>query len=223
MADPHPLALAWWKLIRFGFRLLYNEFAFTYDTVSRTVSLGMWRCWQRSALKQLNTPPGGLVLELAHGTGDLQLDLNAAGYRVCGHDLSPTMGKLARGKLLQARLPVRLSRGMAQALPYASGVFNAVVCTFPTEFILAPETLREVNRVLKAGGSFIIVPNGVLTGDGAVVQSLEWLYRITGQRGEGSPEAEIPRFFGGYGFDAVMLVESCPNSIATVIAARKKV
>jgi hypothetical protein len=44
----------WWRLVRFGFRLLYNEFAFSYDLVSKVVSLGAWRCWQQSALKHLN-------------------------------------------------------------------------------------------------------------------------------------------------------------------------
>ncbi|MCZ7544410.1 MAG: hypothetical protein M5R40_13175 [Anaerolineae bacterium] len=39
----------WWALVRFGFRLLYNELAFTYDLVSRVVSLGQWRAWQRAA------------------------------------------------------------------------------------------------------------------------------------------------------------------------------
>ena len=34
------LEKTWWSLIRFGFRLLYNEMAFTYDTVSWVVSLG---------------------------------------------------------------------------------------------------------------------------------------------------------------------------------------
>jgi hypothetical protein len=51
----------WWGLVRFGFRLLYNEFAFTYDTVSKVVSLGAWRCWQRAALKYLAVPPGARI------------------------------------------------------------------------------------------------------------------------------------------------------------------
>ncbi|MBM4425321.1 MAG: hypothetical protein FJ030_18410, partial [Chloroflexi bacterium] len=33
-------------LLRLAFRLLYNEFAFTYDLVSWAVSVGQWRQWQ---------------------------------------------------------------------------------------------------------------------------------------------------------------------------------
>jgi ubiquinone/menaquinone biosynthesis C-methylase UbiE len=76
----------WRRLLRFGFRLLYNELAFTYDMVSAVVSLGAWRCWTRAALRQLASD--GLILELAHGTGNLQLDLAAAGRRSVGFDLS---------------------------------------------------------------------------------------------------------------------------------------
>jgi ubiquinone/menaquinone biosynthesis C-methylase UbiE len=212
----------WWNVVRFGFRLLYNEFAFTYDLVSKTVSLGAWRCWQRTALKHLNAAAGARILEIAHGTGDLQLDLNAAGFRVYGHDLSRNMGRITQAKLKRHSLPTRLSRGKAQELPYPSGAFAAVVSTFPAEFILAPETLREVHRVLQPEGHFVIVPNGVLVGSSAVVAGIEWLYRATGQRGEGTPSEDLTIFFDAYGFKAEILEEPCPRSVATVILARKK-
>lgn len=86
----------WWALISFGFRLLYNEFAFTYDLVSKVVSLGAWHCWQKSALKYLPSATDGIVLELAHGTGEIQIDLKNEGYTTIGYDLSPNMGKIAR-------------------------------------------------------------------------------------------------------------------------------
>lgn len=218
----NPLEKAWFDLIRFGFRLLYNEFAFTYDTVSKVVSLGAWQCWQRSALKHLTIEPGDPVLEIAHGTGDLQLDLNDAGFRVHGHDLSPHMGRIAGDKLRKKRLPARLSRSVAQNLPYASERFAAVVSTFPADFILAPETLRETRRVLRPGGQFIIVPNGVLTGGGVVEESLEWLYRITGQRETDGKQFDIIGYFEPYGFTAEVHQETCPNSVAMVIVATKK-
>ncbi len=211
----------WRRLVRCGFHLLYNEFAFSYDIVSQSVSLGAWRCWQQSALKYLNAPANALILEIACGTGDLQLDLNAAGYRVFGHDLSPQMARIASGKLRRDKLPVRLSRGMAQALPYADGSFAAVVSTFPTDFILAPETLREVHRVLADEGRFVIVPNGVLTAQSAVVAGIEWLYRITGQRGGAESGDAIADYFRPYGFTVEARQEPCPRSLATVIIAQK--
>lgn len=214
----------WWRLVGFGFRLLYNELAFTYDLVSKIVSLGAWRCWQRTALKHLAEPGDLPVLELAHGTGDLQIDLQNAGYATIGYDLSPHMGRIAGAKLRRNGLSARLVRGKAQTLPFATGGFAAVVSTFPTDFIIAPQTLREVWRVLARDGAFVVVPSGTLTGTGFIVRFIEWLYRITGQRdgdGDGPLEALMDHI-RGFGFEVTMQAEECPRSRALVIIARKK-
>lgn len=213
------MAALWWSLVKFGFRLLYHELAFTYDWVSYVVSLGAWRCWQRTAIKHLQAPPRSSLLELAHGTGNLQLDLNAAGYQVTGYDLSSQMGRIAQSKLRREGLPVRLAQGRAQQLPFMNSAFAAVISTFPTNFILEPETLREVHRVLQPGGQFLIVPNGVLTAGGFAEAGLEWLYRVTGQRDDTGFDPQT--FFAAFGFDATIIQESCPRSIATVVHLRK--
>lgn len=215
------IAKLWWTVIRFGFRLLYNEMAFTYDIVSAVVSIGEWRSWQRSALKHLDPNSGKRLLELAHGTGNLQIDLVKAGYDTVGYDLSPYMGRIAKRKMRRKGLAAKLVRGKAQQLPFPSGVFDAVISTFPTDFIFAAETLREINRILESHGRLIIVPNGVLTGGGLGEAALEWLYRITGQRG--GQNTSLSDYFAQFGFEVSVHEERCRRSIAQVIVARKKV
>lgn len=215
----------WWRLVRFGFYLLYNQMAFTYDLVSSIVSLGAWRCWQRTALPYL-TDINGWVLELAHGTGNLQLDLHASGLSSIGYDLSPYMGRIAHRKLRRAGLPVRLARGMAQTLPFPDATFGAVVSTFPTDFIIAPQTLAEIHRVLQPQGRLVIVTNGILTGGDALSSGIEWLYRITGQRGSrqpATPSPDIRQFFTAAGFVVELRETACPRSIAHLLIAHKKV
>ncbi len=217
---PHTtLQKTWWTLVRFGFRLLYNEMAFTYDTVSWIVSLGQWRDWQRVALAHLNTPPGATILELAHGTGSFEIDLRCAGYRTAALDLSPAMGHLARHNIRRWGYRAPLVRARAQALPFPDQHFPAAVSTFPTEFIVDPATLREVHRVLKPGGRLVVVFSGVLTRGSAVKDALEFAYRVTGQR---SPwPVNVEQRFADAGFHAEMVVEELARSTVLLFVAEK--
>jgi len=67
----------YWRLVKFGFRLLYNRWHSTYDAVSW---MPAWVSGENGSgrVKHLNVQPDAHVLELAHGTGNLQLDLRAA-------------------------------------------------------------------------------------------------------------------------------------------------
>lgn len=226
------MSAAWWRFVRFGFWLLYQPFAFTYDAVSRLVSMGAWRSWTRVALTFVDAG-AGRVLELAHGTGNLQLDLAAGGYDAVGYDLSPQMGRIARRKLMQAGYPAQLARGRAQALPFASDAFAAVIATFPTDFIADPRTLAEVRRVLRPDGVLVIVPGAAFTGGGALRWVLDAAYRITGQgtvdagalsaaaRADmiAQMEAMATAQFAPHGFDVRVALVDCPRSVAMVIVA----
>lgn len=209
----------WWRLIRFAFRLLYHEMAFTYDAVSYTVSLGQWRTWQRTALDFLPDPVAGLILEIAHGTGNLQLDLHSAGYRSIAYDFSPQMGRIASAKLDRHEVEGIFTRGKAQELPFADNTFSAIVTTFPTDFIIQSETLHEAYRVLTTDGVLIAVLNGTLTGSNPITNFIEWLYKITGQRER--EDASPQDYFAGYGFTVEPKIVDCDGSQAHLIILRK--
>jgi ubiquinone/menaquinone biosynthesis C-methylase UbiE len=171
-------------LLRFGFHLLYNELAWTYDWVSRAVSLGQWRHWQRAIIPRLS---GQRVLEIAFGTGDLLVDMTAVGYRPCGLDLSPYMVGIAKAKLARKGMATPLCQGRVQALPFANGVFDSVAITFPTDFICQPSALAEISRVLALSGRLVVIDEGYLLDCGLLGRFINWLYVFTGQR-ESRPE-----------------------------------
>ena len=168
----------WLAFLRLCFRLLYNQFAWTYDLVAWAVSLGQWQAWGRTTITYLR---GERVLELAHGPGHLLVAMAEQGLAPVGLDLSPRMGHLARRRLRRAGLVVPLARACAQALPFCDKCFDSAVAAFPTEFILDPATLREAARVLRPGGRLIIVAWARLSERGPLSRFIGWLYRVTGQ------------------------------------------
>jgi ubiquinone/menaquinone biosynthesis C-methylase UbiE len=164
---------------------------------------------------------GGSVLELAHGTGDLQIEMHQAGIVTTGFDLSRTMGTIATRKLRRRGFDPVLVRGSAMQLPFAQETFDAVVSTFPTEFMIDPSTLQESWRILTPGGRLVFVPNGMLKLTGPLTRILEWLYNVTGQRGPWPVEPLAA--FQKAGFDACLLVEEFPQSQVWVLVAQKPV
>ena len=210
----------WWGLVRLGFRLLYHELAWTYDAVSEIVSLGQWGDWQRVALHHMGAPAGAPVLELAHGTGRLAVELRRAGYRLVALDRSRAMGRIARRRLARWGWRPALVRAEARALPFGAGHFAAVISTFPTEFIADPATLMEIDRVLQPGGRLVVVVGATLTGRNAVARSLEVAYRATGQRGPWA--AILEARLKDAGFAPRMLTEVLPRSTVWVCVADRR-
>ncbi|MCY3866598.1 MAG: methyltransferase domain-containing protein [Chloroflexi bacterium] len=209
------------RLRRFGFRLLYNECAFSYDLVSAAVSLGRWRSWQRSALRFLPAPEAGLALELAQGTGELQIDLVNAGYRTVALDLSRSMGKLARRKLARHGLRASLATGDAARLPFQSCSVAALVCTFPTSFICQPQTLAEIERVLRQDGRAVIVLTGRLSGSSIIRWLIKGLYRLSGQAYRAIDDAALRDMFDANGLTAETQVVQLADSRAQVVILHK--
>lgn len=203
-------------LLRLGFHFLYNQLAWTYDAVAWLVSLGQWQAWGRTAIPFLQGPR---VLDLAHGPGNLLLNLVAAGFQPTGYDLSPFMGRITQGKLKQRKLVIPLGRGRAQQLPFATNTFNSVVSTFPAEFILQPDTLHEIHRVLTADGVFVMVPVAFLSGRGLLPQLAEWLFRVTGQRP--ADTIDLPPQLAAAGFHSHIEWITLPQSRVMLIVAHK--
>lgn len=202
-----------------GFHLLYHPLAPLYDTVSWFVSLGHWQQWAAAGLPDL---PGPHVLELGHGPGHMLTTLTDHGYRPVGLDLSAQMGRLARRRMAGRGMPL-LARGRGQALPFAEQSFDGVLATFPTPYIVAPETVAGVYRLLRPGGRLVIVPEARLLGNGPLVRVVEWLYAVTGQRGDTS--AEAIQFWGGRlagsGFSVTLRHVYVNDSIVTVVIAQR--
>lgn len=173
-------------LLRLFFHFLYHQFAFAYDFVAAAVSFGHWRMW---ILEVVPFIEGRRTLEIGHGPGHLHRFLRRQGLDAVAMDESASMSRLARRNLSfgEQAAPksfihqcgytqTNLARGLAQQLPFKGGSFDAVIATFPAEYISDPRTLSEVRRCLSHGGRFIVLPVAMPKN-----RFLSWLFRVTGQ------------------------------------------
>lgn len=216
----HPLAY----LLRFVFHLLYHPFAWSYDLVSATVSLGRWQDWIRTVVPFIE---GTRALELGHGPGHLQRLLRSRGLFAVGLDESPQMGRLAKKRLLDSGYTqCSLSRGVAQSLPFPAETFDSIISTFPSNYIFDPNTLSEVHRTLKNGGRFIMLPVAWIIGSKLMERYAAALFRVTGQAPTEPVEVISERFkqpFIDTGFDAKIEQVEVKSSLVLIVIAEKKI
>jgi ubiquinone/menaquinone biosynthesis C-methylase UbiE len=169
------------SILRTLFRLLYHQFAWTYDWVASIVSLGEWQHWVTSVLPYI---AGDNVLEIGFGPGHLQAALSQKNILSFGVDESIQMVNTALHRLVDLGQIPNLARGDAQFLPFANESFQQVVMTFPAEFLLQKSTFREIHRVLVNEGILIILPLAWITGRKPLQRAVAWLNRITGEAPE---------------------------------------
>jgi len=125
------------------------------DTSAYDQFTGRWsRLFVPLVLGAADLQPGDLVLDVATGTGEAAVAIMPVigpSGRLIGADIAPAMLESARGRLKEPGfLPVAAD---GQALPFANGTFDAVVCQLGLQFFPNPGLgLKEFQRVLRRGG-----------------------------------------------------------------------
>ncbi len=146
-----------------GIRDMFDKIAPRYDLLNRLLSLGIDRRWRRFAVKQLQIPEGGMVLDIATGTGDVALEVakqTPASVRIVGSDF--TQGMLVLGHEKVEASPYRdrivLVNNPCEAIPHPDGIFDGVTIAFGIRNVVDRQKgLEEMARVLKPGGRAVIL------------------------------------------------------------------
>jgi len=209
-------------LLRIFFHLLYNQFAWTYDLVSWSVSIGMWNEWIKSILPEVT---GQQILELGHGPGHVQIALLQEGKQVTGIDLSPYMGRICSKRIRKARKQPNIVNGNALHLPFPNNSFDQIVSTFPTPYIIDDHTIAEMYRVLRSGGSFILLPVAWITGGNILYKAAAWLFKFTGQTPDIDKNiyVEEAKRFSQVGFKTSIEIKELINSQVMLISGVKTI
>ncbi len=135
-----------------------------FDHWAEHFDSGLWGYYFRAANRRVAreviryAPAAQVVLDIGCGIGGLLAELRSrgCGQHHLGIDLSAGMLGVARARLNDGG--VLVARGTAQALPLTSATVDVACCMnafhhFPDQ----PAALREVCRVLRPGGTFILL------------------------------------------------------------------
>jgi demethylmenaquinone methyltransferase/2-methoxy-6-polyprenyl-1,4-benzoquinol methylase len=141
---------------------MFDRVAPRYDALNRILSGGRDVGWRRRATALARLGAREVALDVGVGTGDLAfglIDASDPSARVIGVDLSPLMlDALRRRAEARADRRVVLVLATADGLPFADGSFDRVVAGFAVRnFGDLGLGLREMRRVLRAGGRAVIL------------------------------------------------------------------
>jgi demethylmenaquinone methyltransferase/2-methoxy-6-polyprenyl-1,4-benzoquinol methylase len=147
-----------WERRRPALQRLFEGISPGYDRLNRVLSFGLDRGWRRWAAAALEVESGGIVLDLASGTGELAKALleRSGGLRVARADLSPSLLRIGAGKLGGAVRGGGSSPAIAcemDRLPLREGAVDGIVQGFALRHCRSFATLfSELFRVLRPGG-----------------------------------------------------------------------
>jgi len=134
---------------------LFARIAGHYDRMNRLMSLGRDVTWRRRAIELAAAPPGGRLLDVATGTGDvacLCLE-HTPSLHVIGVDFTLEMMRRGQSK---ANGPIGWTGGDALRLPYPDATFDAVISGFMMRNVTdVAAAFAEQRRVVRPGGRVV--------------------------------------------------------------------
>lgn len=130
------------------------------------LSFGQDPRWRRFLVSRVTPPPGGMVLDVATGTGLVARSLAKARRDVRIVGLDPSEPMLAAGATDAARTGiasrVRPVVGRAELLPFADETFDALTVTYLLRYVDDPAAVvGELVRVVRPGAVIASLEFGV--------------------------------------------------------------
>jgi demethylmenaquinone methyltransferase/2-methoxy-6-polyprenyl-1,4-benzoquinol methylase len=143
---------------------MFDRISGVYDRMNSVMTAGLHHQWRRRAADLAALGPGGRVLDVATGTGDLAFELATRVTPdgvVIGADFSESMLELAREKApaaVPAGVEVTFEAANALALPYDDAQFDAAAVGFGARnFSDLRGGVAEMARVVRPGGRVVVL------------------------------------------------------------------
>ncbi len=143
----------------------YKDIYGTYDLVNRVFTFGQDKNWRRKAVAAILENKPSRIIDVCTGTGDLVLEIAGncpVETSLAGYDFSSEMLQKAKEKAAKGNIKIEFTEGNVAAMPYETGSFDAAGISFGIRNLVyensnAQKHLSELHRILRPGGSFVIL------------------------------------------------------------------
>ena len=146
---------------------MFDTISGEYDSLNRVISFGIDIKWRKTVVEMIKDQKPENVLDIATGTGDLASNLvETQAKKIIGLDISQGMLEIGKTKIKQQGLDhtIEMLVGDSENMPFEDNSFDAITVAFGIRNFENLEVgLKEILRVLKPEGTFVILETSVPT------------------------------------------------------------
>ena len=146
---------------------MFDAISGNYDGLNRVISFGIDIKWRKKVVEIVKSKNPDTILDIATGTGDLAINLaetNAS--KIIGLDISSGMLEIGKDKIKKKHLDSKIEMvlGDSENMPFNDNTFDAITVAFGVRnFETLENGLKEIYRVLKPNGTFVILETSIPT------------------------------------------------------------
>lgn len=146
---------------------MFDTISGEYDGLNRVISFGIDIKWRKKVVEIVKATKPESVLDIATGTGDLAINLaETSATKIIGLDISSGMLEVGKTKITAKNLDnkIKMIIGDSENMPFEDNAFDAITVAFGVRnFETLEKGLKDILRVLKPGGTFVILETSVPT------------------------------------------------------------
>lgn len=146
---------------------MFDTISTNYDGLNRVISFGIDVKWRKKVIELIGKNNPKKILDIATGTGDLAIMMaSLQPDEIVGLDISAGMLEVGKEKIKEKNLSslIDMVLGDSENIPFEDNYFDAITVSFGVRnFENLDKGLKEIFRVLKPGGTFVVLETAVPT------------------------------------------------------------